>query len=321
MMKRLTILPVMALLLACGAKTDTAATADTSAPATTKSVPVFDADSAFSYVKRQVDFGPRVNNTEAHRQTAAWLENELRRHGASVSLQPMKLKAFDGVVLDAVNIIGQYNPEAADRTLLLAHWDTRPWADSDDDESNHTTPVDGANDGASGVGVLLEVARQMAAANPGRGVDILFVDAEDRGSHDDEDSWALGAQYFVSHPFRYGYRPSRAILLDMVGGRGARFYYEIFSIQGAPDLLQQIWSIASDAGYGNIFVQAPGGGVTDDHVQFLKAGIPAIDIIEFNPASERGFNDTWHTVHDTIENIDPATLKAVGQTLLNYLYM
>lgn len=308
-----------AILTACG--TAGGKTAGTqAAEAAELPAAVFDADSAYTYVERQVMFGPRVIGSEAHRKTAAWLEAELRRHGAEVTLQRTRLKGFDGADLDITNIIGQYNPQATDRLLLLAHWDCRPWADADSDESKHNTPVDGANDGASGVGVLLEIARQINADNPGTGIDILFVDAEDRGSHDYEDSWALGAQYFVSHPFREGYAPARAILLDMVGGRGARFYLEGFSMQGAPDLLQTLWATADAAGYGDRFPRQPGGAVTDDHVRLLQAGVPAVDIIEFDPNSENGFNATWHTSRDNMDNIDRETLKAVGQTVLNYIY-
>lgn len=320
MQKIVTSIMLAASLVSCagkGAQSETVSAAD--AAAATPKV-VFNADSAFNNVKRQVDFGPRVGNTEPHRRTAEWLADELRRHGAEVSLQKMKLNSWDGVTLDAVNIIGQYNPQATDRLLLLAHWDTRPWADSDADEANHKTPVDGANDGASGVGVLLEVARLLAQNKTDKGIDILFVDAEDRGNHDDKESWALGAKYFVDNPFREGYIPSQAILLDMVGGRGAKFYYEGFSMQGAPSLLAQIWQYAKEAGYGDRFIQAPGGAVTDDHVRFLDAGIPAIDIIEFDPNSPNGFNATWHTTGDNMSNIDPATLKAVGQTLTNFIF-
>lgn len=310
-------------LLSCGSSHNQgSADSDTAAAGaeTIEAKVQFDADSAYSYVDKQVKFGPRVNNTDAHRRTAAWLEQELRRHGAEVSLQKATLRSWDGVDLESVNIIGQFNPQAEDRTLLLAHWDTRPWADNDPDEANHKTPVDGANDGASGVGVLLEIARQLGANPQGRGIDILFVDAEDRGNHEDEDSWALGAKYFVEHPFKPGYSPMQAILLDMVGGKGAQFYFEGFSMQQAPDLLRDIWTVGQNSGYADYFISSPGGAVTDDHVQFLNAGIPAIDIIQFDPASENGFADTWHTVRDNMESIDPASLKAVGQTILNYIY-
>lgn len=320
MQKTVLAFAAVATMTACGGSTRNATDTDTITSSGVEPAVVFNADSAMSYLRTQVEFGPRVNNTEPHRNTARWLEQQLRRHGAVVSLQPMQLTDAQGTKIDAVNIIGQYNPDASSRLLLLAHWDSRPWADADPDESKHNTPVAGANDGASGVAVLLETARLLGQKNPGIGVDILFVDAEDRGNHDDEDSWALGAQYFVNHPFKEGYLPDRAILLDMVGGRGAHFYYEAFSAQAAPELLAQIWSIAGDSGYGDIFIPRGGGGVTDDHVRLIDAGIPAIDIIEFDPTSPNGFNAVWHTTSDTPDNIDPATLKAVGQTLVNYIY-
>lgn len=308
------------LMCACSAGSknsgsDSAEIAETASQAVT-----FSPDSAYSYVERQVEFGPRINNTDAHKRTAEWLESELKRHGAQVALQQMKLTDFDGKTLDAVNIIGQYNPDAGERLLLVAHWDTRPWADADPDPANHDKPVTGANDGASGVGVILELARLMGQNNPGRGVDILFVDAEDRGSHEDEDSWALGAQYFVQHPFKENYRPDEVILLDMVGGPRARFHFELFSAQNAPELLQKIWTIAEEAGYGNYFVRQPGGAINDDHIHFLADGIPAIDIIEFDPDSETHFNAAWHTTRDDMTNIDRNTLGAVGQTVANYIF-
>lgn len=324
-MQKIVFAGMIALALsACsagGKNSDAANRAEASAAVAPPAVKVtFDADSAYSYVEKQVKFGPRVNNTEAHRKTSQWLASELRRHGAEVSLQEMQLTDFEDTALDAVNIIGSYNPSATERLLLVAHWDSRPWADNDPDEANHEKPVDGANDGASGVGVLLELARQMGLKNPGRGVDILFVDAEDRGNHEDDDSWALGAQYFVDNPFKKGYVPSEVILLDMVGGRGARFHREYFSSQYASELLQRVWALGQASGFSAFFVDEPGGGVNDDHVRFLAAGIPAIDIIEFNPNTESHFNETWHTVRDNMDNIDRATLKAVGQTVANYIY-
>lgn len=283
-------------------------------------VPVFSADSAMQYMQCQMDFGPRVPNTEAHRKCAAYLQSALRRAGAEVSVQQAVLTAFDSTPLQAYNIMGSYNPQAADRILLLAHWDTRPWADEDPDPDNHTKPVPGANDGASGVGVLLEVARQLGMLNPGKGVDILFVDAEDWGSHDDDTSWALGAEYFVNNPIKPGYAPKEVVLLDMVGGKNARFHREYMSQRGAPQLVDKVWNAAQMAGVADRFPNVLGGAITDDHVKFLEAGYKAIDIIEYNPESETGFNPTWHTLSDTMDAIDPATLRAVGQTILTYLY-
>lgn len=277
----------------------------------------FVADSAFSNVERQLQFGPRVPGTPAHDACGKWLEAELRRHGAEVTLQQATLRAFDGAPLPATNILGQFNPEATDRTLLVAHWDTRPWADNDPDPANHDKPVPGANDGASGVAVLLEIARVLGQqGTAGKGIDILFVDAEDYGSEGDDESWALGARMFVQNPPE-GYRPARVILLDMVGGRGTSFRREMFSDAYAPALLDDVWDAAALAGHADLFTNLQGGAITDDHVEFLKAGVPAIDIIAL---SDTGFPDTWHTVSDDLQHIDPAMLDATGRTVLTYLF-
>lgn len=316
----MTIMAVAALA-SCG-KSDKASAATQEADATRGNAPevVFNADSAYSYVERQVAFGPRVPGSEAHRKTGDWLHAELERHGAKVTSQRAKLTCFDGKQFEARNIFGSYNPEAKGRLLLLAHWDCRPWADEDPDPANHDKPVDGANDGASGVGVLLEIARQLAARNPERGVDILFVDLEDRGTEGDEDSWALGARHFVENPPVEGYAPDMAILLDMVGGKDALFCREYFSEQAAPQLASAIWGIAHDLGYADMFPNRMGGAITDDHVQLISHGIPAIDIIEYHPDADSGFSPRWHTLSDNMEGIDKATLKAVGQTVTNFIY-
>lgn len=277
---------------------------------------MFSADSAYSHIATQLSFGPRVPGTAPHRACAEWLERKLRDTGALVTVQQITLTAFDGTPLPAKNIFGQFNPQAADRTLLVAHWDTRPWADQDPDPAKRSTPVPGANDGASGVAVLLEVARILGEQGTNKGVDILFVDAEDYGTEGDDLSWALGARAFVQSPPEKDYRPQRVILLDMVGGKGSIFPRELFSQANAPELVDKVWQCAAEAGEASLFVQTPGGAVTDDHVEFLKAGIPAIDIVAF---SERGFHPTWHTTADNIENIDPAVLRSVGRTLLTFL--
>lgn len=305
--------------MGCGGKRTSVNAGPVGSGSETETEVAFSADSAYSYVARQVAFGPRVPNTEAHRQCGEWLTSELRRHGAKVTEQKMDLKAFDGTVLKSRNIFGQYNPEADKRILLFAHWDSRPWADQDPDPSKRKEAVDGANDGASGVGVLLEIARQLNIKKPGIGVDILFVDAEDWGTDGDEDSWAMGARHFVENPPVENYFPDAAILLDMVGGKGATFCREYFSEQAAPQVAQALWGIAASRGYGSIFLNQLGGAVTDDHVQLIKHGIPAVDIIEYHPEDEIGFNRHWHTTTDNMDNIDPATLKAVGETVMEYV--
>ena len=286
------------------------------------SVPEFSADSAYLYVKKQVEFGPRVPNTSQHRACGDYLISSLKQFGAEVTVQEADLSTFDGTILKAKNIIGAYNPEAETRIMLFAHWDTRPWADNDKNEKNHKSPVMGANDGASGVGVLLELARIINKTKPSVGVDIIFFDAEDYGaSSGNEDSWCLGTQYWARNKHVPNYRARYGILLDMVGAPGATFYREQISDNYAKYVVDKVWSKAAELGYGQYFVDKPGGAITDDHVYVNQlAGIPAIDIIQYDPYSMTGFGNYWHTVNDTMENIDPNTLKVVGTTLLHVIY-
>lgn len=286
---------------------------------------VFNADSAFNFVKRQCDFGPRVPNSDAHRRCGDYFINTLTGYGANVIVQSPQLTAYDGTILNARNIIAEFAPEKKRRVLLLAHWDCRPWADSDPNPDNHKKPVMGANDGASGVGVLLELARMFSQEMPEIGVDIMLVDAEDWGdnsgtsTHSDE-TWALGTQYWVANPHRMGYRPIFGILLDMVGAEGSRFSREYFSMQYAPAVVKEVWDMAARSGYSNYFITSNGGAITDDHIFINRAGIPTIDIIAMDSRSENGFFPQWHTINDTMEHISKEPLKAVGQTLANLIY-
>jgi len=313
------LIPTLLLISGCSARS-TAASGTDSTPASDVSYPAFNTDSAMSYLRTQTDFGPRVPDTDAHSRTGRWLADELRRHGAAVEEMPATLTAFDGTPLRALNILGRYNPEADNRLLLLAHWDTRPWADKDPDPAKRDLPVMGANDGASGVAVLLELARIFSVKTPERGIDILFVDAEDWGEENSEDSWALGAKHFVENPPAKGFPPKEAILVDMVGAKGASFCAEYFSLQSAPDLLQRVWATAESLGYGSIFQMKHGGAVTDDHIKLIERGIPAIDIIDLRSDTDSGFEPNWHTTSDTYENIDPASIRAVGETLASFIY-
>jgi hypothetical protein len=319
--------------VACGSGS---AKADNSADDAAAAVqaPTFNADSAYACVKAQTDMGPRTPQSAAHAQCQAWMVAKLRAAGADTVIeQRATVTDYYGKKLPINNIFAQYNRAAKKRILLLAHYDTRPWADEDADASKHSTPIDGANDGASGVGVLIEIARTLGSNNmPAVGVDILMVDAEDSGisapddASDDEQakaelSWCLGTQYFVQHmPYNAANAPSQAILLDMVGGKDAVFKHEYFSYQAARSVAQKVWQTAADAGYASRFVDTIGGAVTDDHLHIIGAGIPAIDIIEIGHPQTGTFNPTWHTTADTIDNIDANTLMAVGQTLINYIY-
>lgn len=286
----------------------------------------FDADTAYSYIARQVAMGPRVAGSRANEMCSELIISELERHGAdTVFTQSGNVRAYTGEILPIKNVMASFNSSAPKRILLVAHYDTRPWADSDPVEENRIHPIPGANDGGSGVGVILEIARQLGKHTPNIGVDMLFVDAEDYGqsggfsNHDS--SWALGTQYWVDHiPYTQESLPSYAILLDMVGGIGAKFHREFFSNRYAPQIVDRVWSIAAASGYGDRFVNLNGGSVIDDHVFVNKAGIPTIDIIESKHDATGTFSPTWHTLDDDMDNIDRSTLKAVGQTVLNVIY-
>lgn len=312
------------VLLATACRRPASAGTASAAPSPAVDVPVFNADSAFAYVERQVAFGPRVPNTQAHREASDYLAAELRRHGAQITLQDFRVSAYDGTSLDACNIIASFSPEKSDRLLLFAHWDTRPYADNDPNPQNHRTPIDGANDGASGVAVLLEIARQMQARSPRIGVDIILFDVEDYGQPyfydrpEREDTWALGSQYWSRRPHTPAYRARYGILLDMVGGKNSRFAREGVSMQQAPAVVDKVWKAAQALGYGDYFVDDRGGYVNDDHV-YVGRRVPSIDIIAYDE-SRGGFVPQWHTLDDTVENIDKATLEAVGQTLLWVIY-
>ena len=286
-----------------------------------KTAPEFEADSALSYACMQCGFGPRVPGTPVHSQCGQWLAARLSSLCPSVTVQEASLTATGGSPIEARNIIAQFNPDSALRILLIAHWDSRPWADHDPDPSRHNEPVMGANDGASGVAVLLELARLMANEAPPIGVDILLTDAEDSGQNDDEGSWALGTQYWAANPHKHPYRPVFGILLDMVGAPGACFAREYYSMRYAQSVVTTVWTTAHAAGYGDYFPNVLGGAITDDHVFINRAGIKCIDIIDQRQDSDTGFFEQWHTTSDTPDRLDPATLKAVGQTLTNLIYL
>ena len=293
----------------------------------TVSVPEFSADSAYKFTQKQVDFGPRVPNTVAHEACAGYLSAELKKSGAEVIEQKADLTAFDGTILKSTNIIGSFNPKAVTRILLFSHWDSRPWADHDPKPANRKKPVMAANDGASGVGVLLEMARLMGQQQPEVGVDIIFFDSEDYGapesfkSENSEESWCLGTQYWAKNPHVQGYTARYGILLDMVGGKNATFYREQASDYYAGSVVSNVWSQAKSLGFGRYFVDQKGGAITDDHIYVNQIiGIPSIDIIQYDPNSKSGFGFYWHTTLDTMDNVDKNTLKAIGMTLMHVVY-
>lgn len=316
------------LLAATGCKSstqDSSANAD-SAPSVAR-IGDFRGDSAYAHVAAQVAFGPRVPGTPGHDACREYIIGRLRAYGAdTVIVQEATVKAYTGEMLPISNIIAQYNRANTRRILLAAHWDTRPWADQDDNAADRDKPIPGANDGASGVGVLLEIARNFAARQPGVGVDLIFFDAEDYGRsggfYNHNDTWCLGSQHWAETkvPYTSGNLPVYGILLDMVGGRDARFHYEAFAHENAPTPCLKVWSEAKRLGYGDMFINTIGGAIIDDHVILTRAGIPTADIIELNNEVTSSFPPTWHTLDDNLEHIDPHVLDAVGQTVLNVAY-
>lgn len=280
------------------------------------SVPNFNADSAYVYVQKQVEFGPRIPNSEAQRKCAAWLQATLKNYVDTVIIQKTKLRGWDKKQLDCINIIASINPKNNNRVLLASHWDSRSWGDEGKEHTNE--PILAANDGASGVGVLLEIARQIKNKPINLGVDFILFDLEDYGISKIEDSYCLGSQYWGTHLHVPNYDARFGILLDMVGAKGATFPREGYSMNFASSVVQKVWGTAQDLGYGANFVDRNIGPITDDHFYINSlTQIPTIDIIHYE---EDGFFEHWHTNKDNLDVIDKNTLKAVGQTVITVIY-
>lgn len=319
---------LIAVCFSCKQKPSTPAKTETPESGTpkpeTERIPVFQADSALAFVKAQCDFGPRVPGTPSHAQCADYLERSLRRFSDHVTVQSFKARAFDGAVLAGKNIIASFQPEKKSRLMLCAHWDSRPFADHDPDPARRNQPVMGANDGASGVGVLLETARLLSEYQPKVGVDIIFFDLEDYGPPEDDQNegknehWGLGSQYWSRNPHEYNYRARFVVLLDMVGSPDALFRQEGFSMYFAPDKVKKVWDIAHRLGYQKYFLFERGGFINDDHYFINEiAKIPAIDIIHLDHNSSNGsFFEYWHTTGDTFDKIDGNMLGVVGHVVM-----
>ena len=323
------VLCMAAILIGTGASCDKSGKIKHKSITVAPKGPDFSADSALAYCYAQCAFGPRVMNSPAHEQCAQWIKTQFERLGCTVEMQQATLTAYNGTALRSTNIIARYKPERPEHVLIAAHWDSRPWADNDPDSANWRTPVMAANDGASGVAVMIELARLLQQNDSlNVGVDFICFDAEDWGcpqwdnQHTGEGGWALGADYWASHYQPEGYTTRFGILLDMVGGEGAQFCQEGESRRLAGSIVDKVWSAAHAAGYSGYFPFKEGGNVTDDHIPVnQKAGIPMADVIPFYPhCRESSFGPTWHTVNDDMDHIDKNTLKAVGQTVVQVLY-
>jgi len=315
------------LLIACGEPNKKQTSQKKSTPKKQITIPDFNADTAYLFVEKQVAFGPRVPNTVEHNNCAQFLYNKLKVYADTALIQNYKTRAYNNTVLNGKNIIGSFKPHNINRILLCAHWDTRPYADYDKNPDNHLKPIDGANDAGSGVGVLLEIARQMSLRNPGIGVDIIFFDVEDYGPPQElqmhgSNFWGLGSQYWSRNPHEPGYDARYGILLDMVGATNATFLMEGHSMLYASDILKKVWTVGNRIGYTDFFLFDSAGYIDDDHKYVNEIlGIPTIDIIHLDTESTGSiFFEHWHTLGDTMDKIDKETLKAVGQTLLTVIY-
>ena len=275
-------------------------------------VPSFDEQRAYSYLVKQCEFGPRVPGSAAHQACRQYLVEELRKHASTVAQQPFEhhVQRLQRTV-SFTNLIAVFKPEAGRRILLGAHWDSRPWADRDPDSSKHAEPVLGANDGASGVAVLLEVARVLAAQPPPVGVDLILFDGEDCGDSGLPRSFAAGAQHFASQRHAQ-YQPAFGMLLDMVGDQDLQIYQESYSLRYAGTTVEKLWDYARRLELP-AFIPAPGYEIFDDHVPFLEAGIPVVNIIDFN-------YPYWHTTSDSPDKCSPASLGQVGKLVLAAIY-
>ncbi len=277
-------------------------------------IPSFDADSAYSFLKTQVDYTPRTPGSKAHDKCAEYLSGKLKSYNLSVVVQHGNVTAYDAKQYNISNIIGSYKPELKNRILLLTHWDSRPRADLDSVDTDK--PIDGADDGASGVAVLLEVARQLNIAKPNYGVDIFFSDLEDDGENNNNESWCLGTQYWIKHPTIVNYNPSFGILLDMVGGKNPLFPMEGTGMHFAPSFIQKVWDLAGKLGFSEYFTEEKTGTTIDDHFFINRdAHIPCIDIVHYEPAN-RDYPYYHHKHSDNMSVIDKNTLKMVGQVVL-----
>lgn len=280
------------------------------------SVPHFDGVRAFNFLTAQTDFGPRNPNSPGHQACLEYLYAELKRSADEVRMQPFLHTVYNDAQLHLTNIFAVYNKEAAARVLLLAHWDTRPRAEHDENKSRRNEPILGANDGASGVAVLLEIASLMASERPRIGIDILLVDGEDYGLEGDNDNYLLGSRHFARNR-PPDYVPRFGILLDMVGDRFLEIPKEQHSVRYAPDIVDLIWNKAKELGYGQ-FVDAPGESVIDDHLPLNETGIKTVDIIDFNYPDPT--NRFWHSHQDIPANCSAESLEAVGTVVTHVVY-
>jgi hypothetical protein len=296
---------------ACG-RADGEANADAAQPAVT-SYPRFDGSSAYELVRRQVAFGPRIPGSQGHREMAAWVEAYLAERADTVVVQRFTHVTTTGDTLPLINYLARFRPDATPSVLLLAHWDTRPYSDQARNLVDREKPVPGANDGASGTAILLELASMMRDSGPPRAVDLLLVDGEDYGDFTDDRDVFLGSRYFAAN-LPDGFGPEFGVLLDMVGDRDLDLYVEGYSNSYAPEVVDRIWNIAHNMGFGDIFHRSIGTSIRDDHMPLNEAGIPTINVIDFYDYPY------WHTPEDTPDKVAASSLEVVGSVMTRLIY-
>jgi Zn-dependent M28 family amino/carboxypeptidase len=282
-------------------------TAESFAPKTS-----FNAARAMEYVRTQLEFGPRVPATEGHRRTGDWIAEQMRLRADTVIEQRFSHVTANGDSLPMRNILARIKPAATQRVLYVAHWDTRPVSDKASNPADRAVPVPGANDGASGVALLMAVADVLKMTPPTWGVDLLFVDGEDYGDFTAGRDVLIGAKYFAQHPPAPDYRPLFGVVWDMIGDASLGIYQEGHSVRRAPEIVSRVWQTAADLGYSSVFVPRVGESITDDHVPLLDAGLRVIDVIDIEFAAH-------HTPFDTIDKVSERSLQVVGDVAVKLL--
>ncbi len=283
-------------------------------------IPVFNGDSAYAFVKKQVEFGPRVTGSEAHKKAQNWFVDKFKSYGADVEIQKFKANFANGTKAEAANIIAHFNPGKKKKVIIASHYDSRYMAEKDPNPELRNKPIDGADDGASGVGVIFEIARLLKENPVDMAVDLILFDAEDNGNDKDDATWCLGSQYWSKKAAQSGYKADFGILLDMVGAKNALFPKENNSKQFAGPVQDVIWNLAGNMGYGDLFANIQRGNINDDHYYVNKvARIPMVDIINI-PDAQKGFGAYHHTHKDNMDIIDKNTLRRTGQVVIAVLY-
>ncbi len=302
---RMTGILALAAVTACGATSD-------KPPAAVRAGTEFNADSAMSYIRQQLAFGPRVPGTEPARKTGDWIVARLRQTADTVVEQRWTHTLAKGGTLPMRNIFARFKPNEKNRILYVTHWDTRPVADQEFDPAKAKLPIPGANDGASGVALLLAVSDALKKTPPNVGVDLLFVDGEDWGTFTPNVDVLIGASYFAEHLPNPDYKPLFGVLWDMIGDADLNIYQEVNSAQAAPEVVQKVWGLAKDMGYEQYFIPEAKEPITDDHIPLIKAGLRVIDVIDIDYPAH-------HTLNDTIDKVSVKSMKIVGDVAVALL--